>query len=220
MRSLLRVPVRLEGEIVGGLNFLSRTLGQYREEDADIARRIADQVALVLSHEKLAEEARIAAEAREEALRLEGRLAALMEAFASYLGGPRQIIGNSKSWREVLDLVSRVSPTDTSDAIRGAPPTMAISPTASPTARVAIARPSCSTRTPPVMTTYIASPGSPCRKITSPSANDRSVAIRATCCRSAGSSASKSETLCRNRTRSMSGTVPSPAMPSPPCSAA
>ena len=119
MRSLLRVPVRLEGEIVGGLNFLSRTLGQYREEDADIARRIADQVALVLSHEKLAEEARIAAEAREEALRLEGRLAALMEAFASYLGGPRQIIGNSKSWREVLDLVSRVSPTDTTVLLTG-----------------------------------------------------------------------------------------------------
>ena len=73
IRSLLRVPIRLEGEIVGGLNFLSRTVGQFREEDADIARRIADQVALVLSHEKLAEEARLAAEAREESLRLEGR---------------------------------------------------------------------------------------------------------------------------------------------------
>ncbi len=119
MRSLLRVPVRLEGDIVGGLNFLSRTVGQYREEDADIARRIADQVALVLSHEKLAEEARIAAEAREETLRLEGRLAALMEQLASYLGGPRQIIGNSKSWREVLDLVSKVAPTETTVLLTG-----------------------------------------------------------------------------------------------------
>jgi Nif-specific regulatory protein len=119
LRSLLRVPVRLEGEIVGGLNFLSRTVGQYREADADIARRIADQVALVLSHEKLAEEARLAAEARDETLRLEGRLAALMEAFAAYMGGPRQIIGNSKSWREVLDLVSRVSPTDTTVLLTG-----------------------------------------------------------------------------------------------------
>ena len=119
MRSLLRVPVRLEGEIVGGLNFLSRTVGRYREEDADIARRIADQVSLVLSHEKLAEEGRLAAEAREEALRLEGRLAALMEAFASYLGGPRRIIGNSKLWREVLDLVSKVSPTDTTVLLTG-----------------------------------------------------------------------------------------------------
>ena len=119
MRSLLRVPVRLEGEIVGGLNFLSRSVGRYREEDADIARRIADQVALVLSHEKLAEEARLAAEAREEAQRLEGRLAALMEALASYLGGPRQIIGTSKNWREVLDLVSKVSSTDTTVLLTG-----------------------------------------------------------------------------------------------------
>jgi transcriptional regulator with GAF, ATPase, and Fis domain len=119
MRSLLRVPVRLEGEVVGGLNFLSRTVGQFREEDADIARRIADQVALVLSHEKLAEEARLAAEAREEKERLEGRLASVMEAFASYLGGPRQIIGNSKSWREVLDLVSRVAPTETTVLLTG-----------------------------------------------------------------------------------------------------
>ncbi len=119
MRSLLRVPVQLEGAIAGGLVFLSKTLGQYREEHADVARRIADQVALVLSHEKLAEEARIAAEAREEALRLEGRIAALMEAFASYLGGPRQIIGNSTNWRGVLDLVSRVAPTETTVLLTG-----------------------------------------------------------------------------------------------------
>ena len=119
MKSLLRVPVRLEGEIVGGLNFLAKRVGQYREEDADIARRIADQVALVLSHEKLAKEARLAAEAREEASRLEGRLAALMEAFASYIGGPRQIVGNSKSWREVLDMVSKVASADTTVLLTG-----------------------------------------------------------------------------------------------------
>jgi transcriptional regulator with GAF, ATPase, and Fis domain len=119
MRSLLRVPVRLEGDVVGGLNFLSRAVGQYRAEDADFARRIADQVALVLSHEKLAEEARLAAEAREEAQRLEGRITALMEAFASYLGGPRQIIGNSRSWREALDLVAKVAPTDTTVLLTG-----------------------------------------------------------------------------------------------------
>ncbi len=119
MRSLLRVPVRLNGEIVGGLNFLSRTVGQYREEDADIARRIADQVALVLSHEKLAEEARLAAAAREEAQRLESRLAALSEQLASYMGDPRRIIGKSKSWREVLDLVSKVAPTETTVLLTG-----------------------------------------------------------------------------------------------------
>src|SRR5262249_44651670 len=112
-------PVRLEGEIVGGLNFLSRTVGYYREEDADVARRIADQIALVLSHEKLAEEARRVAAAKEEALRLEGRLAALMEQLAAYLGGTRQIIGQSKSWREVLDFVAKVAPTETTVLLTG-----------------------------------------------------------------------------------------------------
>jgi transcriptional regulator with GAF, ATPase, and Fis domain len=118
IRSMLRVPVRLEGEIVGGLNFLSREVAKFREEDAEIARRIADQVALVLSHEKIAEEARIAAEAREEALRLEGRVAALTEQLA-LAGGARQIIGRSKSWREVLDLVSKVAPTEATVLLTG-----------------------------------------------------------------------------------------------------
>jgi transcriptional regulator with GAF, ATPase, and Fis domain len=118
MRSLLRVPIRLEGEIVGGLNFLSRSVGQYRKEDADMAGRIADQVALVLSHEKLAQEARRADEAREEALRLEGRVAALIEQVAA-LGGARQILGKSRSWQEVLDLASKVAPTETTVLLTG-----------------------------------------------------------------------------------------------------
>jgi Nif-specific regulatory protein len=118
IRSMLRVPIRLEGEVVGGLSFLSRQVAQYREEDAEIARRIADQVALLLSHEKIAEEARLAAEAREEAIRLEGRVAALTEQLAS-IGGARQIIGRSKSWREVLDLVSKVAATETTVLLTG-----------------------------------------------------------------------------------------------------
>ena len=110
--------VGVDGEIVGGLNFLSRNGAQFREEDADIARRIADQVALVLSHEKIADEERIAAEAREEATRLEGRVATLTEQLA-LAGGARQIIGKSKSWREVLDLVSKVSPTEATVLLTG-----------------------------------------------------------------------------------------------------
>jgi transcriptional regulator with PAS, ATPase and Fis domain len=42
-----------------------------------------------------------------------------MDAFASYLGGPRQIIGNSKNWREALDLVARVAPTETTVLLTG-----------------------------------------------------------------------------------------------------
>ena len=118
IRSLLRVPIRLEGKVVGGLLFLSRNLAQFREEDVETARRIADQIALALSHEKLALEARRAADAREEAHRLEGRVAALTEQLAE-LGGARRIVGRSKSWRGVLDLVAKVAPTETTVLLTG-----------------------------------------------------------------------------------------------------
>ena len=119
MRSLLRVPVRLRGEIAGGLTFVSRTISQYKEEDTDSARRIADQVALVISHERLAEEARVAEAAREEARRLEGRLATLAVQLAASPAGPRQINGSSKSWRAILDLVSKVAPAETTVLLTG-----------------------------------------------------------------------------------------------------
>jgi transcriptional regulator with GAF, ATPase, and Fis domain len=119
MRSLLRVPVRLKGEIAGGLTFVSRSVGLYKKDDAEIAGRIADQVALVISHEKLAEEARLADAAREEARRLESRLAVLTEQLAASPGGLRQINGASKSWRAVLDLVSKVASTETTVLLTG-----------------------------------------------------------------------------------------------------
>ena len=118
IRSILRVPIRLEGRVVGCLLFMSRNLAQFHEEDVETARRIADQIALALSHEKLAVEARRAADARDEALRLEGRVAALTEQLAA-LGGARRIVGRSKSWRGVLDLVAKVAPTETTVLLTG-----------------------------------------------------------------------------------------------------
>jgi transcriptional regulator with GAF, ATPase, and Fis domain len=119
MRSLLRVPVLLRGKVAGGLTFLSRALGQYKEEDTGLARRVADQVALVLSHERLAEEARTAAAALLQARQLEGSVAALKAQLASQPGGTRLVNGNSKSWRTVLDLVSKVAPTETTVLLTG-----------------------------------------------------------------------------------------------------
>jgi Nif-specific regulatory protein len=118
IRSFLRVPIRLEGQVVGALVFLSRELDQFHGDDIEVAGRIADQIALALSHERLAHEARRAAEAREEARRLEGRVATLTEQLAE-LGGTRRIIGRSASWRAVLDLVAKVAPTDTTVLLTG-----------------------------------------------------------------------------------------------------
>ncbi|MBS1888201.1 MAG: response regulator [Actinobacteria bacterium] len=47
---LLSVPLRLNGRPFGVLNFVSRTSGFYREEDAPIAQQIADQASVFFDH--------------------------------------------------------------------------------------------------------------------------------------------------------------------------
>ncbi len=120
IRSLLRVPIFFEGQwqFAGGLHFLSRTPGTYGERDIPLARHVADQVALALSHERLAGEARRGDEARAEAQKLEKRVAALSEELASR-GGFGRIVGNSKSWRDVLMQASKVAPTETTVLLTG-----------------------------------------------------------------------------------------------------
>jgi len=117
VRSSLRVPVRLHGEVVGGLNFLSRQPGRFRPDEADLARRIADHVALSLAHGQLAEEQRRAAEAAERARRLEtriDRLTAELEAGASH-----RVVGRSRAWREALAQATKVAGTETTVLLTG-----------------------------------------------------------------------------------------------------
>ncbi len=120
IRSLLRVPIFFEGQwqFAGGLLFLSRTPGTYDEGDIPLARHVADQVALALSHERLAGEARRAAEAMSEAKKLEERVASLTEELASREGFGR-IVGGAKSWRAILVQVSKVAPTETTVLLTG-----------------------------------------------------------------------------------------------------
>lgn len=71
MRSSLRLPIRLGGKGVAGLNFMSLEAARYTSEDVLIGRRIAEHVALALSHFRLAEDAREAAALRERTGKLE-----------------------------------------------------------------------------------------------------------------------------------------------------
>ena len=71
MRSMLFVAIRFEGQLFGGLNFYSRTPGHFVPEDALVARRITDHVALALSHARLAEAARHNVELRAQTTHLE-----------------------------------------------------------------------------------------------------------------------------------------------------
>jgi transcriptional regulator with GAF, ATPase, and Fis domain len=117
MRSWLRVPVLLGGEVRGSLGFLHREPGRYSPDDVEVARRLADRFALALSHHRLAEEARAAAAERERAERLEATVATLTRELES-----RQqirIVGRSRSWQAVLRQVGRVASAETTVLITG-----------------------------------------------------------------------------------------------------
>jgi len=117
MRSWLRVPVRLSGEVHGSIVFLHREPSQYSVADVEVARCIADRIALAISHHRLAEEARIAAEACERAERLEATVETLARELDAH--GRRRVVGVSRSWKEVLLHVGRVASSDTTVLISG-----------------------------------------------------------------------------------------------------
>jgi Nif-specific regulatory protein len=117
MRSFLRVPVWLSGEVSGSLVFFHREAARYGRDDIEAARRLADRVSLMLSHQRLAEEARVAAEAKERA----ERLAATVETLARELESRERsrIVGASRSWKETLSRVGRVASSETTALITG-----------------------------------------------------------------------------------------------------
>ena len=117
MRSWLRVPVRLSGEVRGSIVFLHREPSQYHLADVEVARCIADRIALALSHHRLAEEARIAAEACERAERLEATVETLARELDAH-GRPR-VVGVSRFWKDVLRHVGRVASSETTVLITG-----------------------------------------------------------------------------------------------------
>jgi transcriptional regulator with GAF, ATPase, and Fis domain len=117
LRSWLHVPVLLSGEVKGSLSFLHREPSRYRREDAEVARRVADRVALTLSHQQLAEEAQIAVQAQERAERLEAAVETLTRELESR--ARRRIVGVSRSWKDTLSDVGRVASSETTVLITG-----------------------------------------------------------------------------------------------------
>jgi transcriptional regulator with GAF, ATPase, and Fis domain len=117
MRSWLRVPVKLWGEVRGSLGFLHREPARYTPDDVEVARQLADRVALAMSHHRLAEEERIAAEERERAERLEATVETLTRELEAR--ERLRVVGASKSWKEVLRQVGRVASSETTVLITG-----------------------------------------------------------------------------------------------------
>jgi transcriptional regulator with GAF, ATPase, and Fis domain len=118
-RAALRIPLRLDGEYVGGLSFLSFTPGQYSLEDVPVARRIGDRLLQSFARERRYALRKRADEASELALRLEARVRALTEELDSRTGY-RRVIGDSPVWRKVLTQATQVAATETTALLLGA----------------------------------------------------------------------------------------------------
>jgi transcriptional regulator with GAF, ATPase, and Fis domain len=117
-QSALRVPMPLGKDVFGSVFFLSRSVDAFSEDDIDFARRVADHLALALSHERLAEAARRDAESRETAARLEAQVATLTRELEARTG-QRRVVGQSKRWREVLAQAARVAQAETTVLLTG-----------------------------------------------------------------------------------------------------
>jgi Nif-specific regulatory protein len=110
-RSAVRVPLPLGTGVFGSLFFASREVDRFTEDDIDFARRVADHLALALSHQHLAETAATAA-------RLEAQVATLTRELEAR-GGVRRVVGHSKQWKDVLAQATRVAQTETTVLLTG-----------------------------------------------------------------------------------------------------
>jgi transcriptional regulator with PAS, ATPase and Fis domain len=115
-RSLLVVLTRARQQSMG-LAFWSKTVGAFSRDQVPVARRVADHVALAVSHEQLAEAARQVAEAHARAERLEARMQSLVRELESK--SEVRVVGRSPQWLEVLKQSSQVAETETTVLVSG-----------------------------------------------------------------------------------------------------
>jgi transcriptional regulator with GAF, ATPase, and Fis domain len=117
-RAVLRMPIRVEGQLTAGVGFFSFTPAAYKEADVAIGRRVADRIAISLMRELGQRASKRADEAAERASRLESRVQALTDELNSRAGFHR-VIGKSASWRQVLTQASQVAATETTVLLLG-----------------------------------------------------------------------------------------------------
>jgi transcriptional regulator with GAF, ATPase, and Fis domain len=118
VKSVLRVALPLGSDVFGSLFFCSRATDRYTDEDIDFGKRVADHLALALSHQRLAEALRRDEATRETAARLEAQVATLTRELESRTGH-RRVIGRSRRWKDVLSQAARVAQTETTVLLTG-----------------------------------------------------------------------------------------------------
>jgi transcriptional regulator with PAS, ATPase and Fis domain len=116
-RSVLVVLTRARHQAMG-LGFWSKRPHAFSRDDVPAARRIADHVALAVSHEQLAEAARQVADARARAERLEARVHSLTQELHAR-AEHAHVVGRSAEWRDVLRRATQVAETETTVLLTG-----------------------------------------------------------------------------------------------------
>jgi transcriptional regulator with GAF, ATPase, and Fis domain len=116
-RSFLAVLTRA-GDQEMGLGFWSKRVHAFGPQDVPVARRVADHVALAVSHEQLADAARQVAEAHARAERLESRVQSLVEELETKSGHGR-VVGQSPEWLDTLRKATQVAETETTVLLTG-----------------------------------------------------------------------------------------------------
>jgi transcriptional regulator with GAF, ATPase, and Fis domain len=117
-KSLLRVPIRLDGKFAGALVFVSRSVAAFRQADTLVARRMADRMAVTLARDRVLQASKRADEATARAARLENRVRALTDELDARTGY-RRVIGESAPWRQVLTQATQVAATETTVLLLG-----------------------------------------------------------------------------------------------------
>jgi transcriptional regulator with GAF, ATPase, and Fis domain len=117
-RSALRVPIRLEGEYVAGVSFLSLTPARYTLADVAVARSVADGLTPQFIRERGRAMAKQADEAAARLAALEARVKSLTDELNARAGYHR-LIGDSTSWKAVLRQATQVASTETTVLLLG-----------------------------------------------------------------------------------------------------
>jgi transcriptional regulator with GAF, ATPase, and Fis domain len=117
-KSALRVPIRLEGRFAAALAFLSFKPAAYAHSDVQVARRIADRLAVALERERRAAASKRADEATARASQLEIRVRELTDELDARTGY-RRVIGESAALRQLLTQATQVAATETTVLLLG-----------------------------------------------------------------------------------------------------
>lgn len=116
--SVLRVPIRLDGRFAALLAFVAKAPLAFKQSDVQVARRIADRLAVTLSRDREVAAIRRADEATERASKLEARVRALTDELDTRTGY-RRVVGASAQWHQVLKQATQVAPTETTVLLLG-----------------------------------------------------------------------------------------------------